>query len=196
MLVLASRSLIRKALLDGAGIAVEVRGAGVNERKIEADAAREKATPSQISRLLAEAKAAAIDADAVIGADQMLELDGVALHKVEDMETARKRLDQLKGRTHLLHTAIAIAKKGAVVWSTVETNRMTMRAFGNVERDAYLNAEGESVLGSVGVYLYEGRGIRLFERVEGDFSSILGLPLLPLIAALRRHVPDALKGFT
>ena len=196
MLILASRSPIRKALLDRAGIAVTAVGADVNEREIEAKALREIAGPARIAQLLAETKAKAIDADAVIGADQVLELNGDILHKPEDSEAARRRLDQLKGKTHLLHSGIAIAKKGGIVWSSVDTCRLTMRAFGHHERDLYLAAEGEAALGSVGAYLYERRGIRLFEKVEGDYSSILGLPLFPLIAALRRHVPDALKGFT
>lgn len=196
MLILASRSPIRKALLDRAGIAVTAVGADVNERDIEAAALRENEPPARIALLLAEAKALAVDGDAVIGADQVLELNGTILHKPEDSEAARRRLDQLKGKTHLLHSGLAIAKKGAVVWSAVETSRLTMRAFGHHERDLYLAAEGDAVLGSVGAYLYEGRGIRLFDKVEGDYSSILGLPLFPLIAALRRHVPDALKGFT
>lgn len=196
MLILASQSPIRKALLDRAGIAVKAVPARVNERQIEAEAARENASPSRIALLLAEAKATAVDGAAVIGADQVLELSGEILHKPEDSEAARRRLDQLKGKAHLLHSGLAIAKKGAIVWSEVHTSKLTMRAFGNVERDAYLAAEGEAALGSVGAYLYEGRGIRLFEKVEGDYSSILGLPMFPLIAALRRHVPDALKGFT
>jgi septum formation protein len=196
MLILASRSPIRKALLDRAGIAVKAVSVDVNERDIEAAAARENEPPARIALLLAEAKALSVDGDAVIGADQVLELSGTILHKPEDSEAARRRLDQLKGKTHLLHSGLAIAKKGAVVWSTVETSRLTMRSFGNHERDLYLAAEGGAVLGSVGAYLYEGRGIRLFDKVEGDYSSILGLPLFPLIAALRRHVPDALKGFT
>ena len=196
MLILASRSPIRKALLARAGIAVEAVPAEVNERDVEAAALRDNATPARVAQLLAEAKALAVDGDAVIGADQVLELNGTILHKPEDSEAARRRLDQLKGKTHLLHSGVAIAKKGAVVWSAVDTSRLTMRAFGNVERDLYLAAEGEAALGSVGAYLYEGRGIRLFEKVEGDYSSILGLPLFVLIAALRRHVPDVLKGFT
>jgi septum formation protein len=159
-------------------------------------ALRENASPAHIAQMLAEAKAQAVTGDAVLGADQVLELNGAILHKAEDLEGARRRLDQLRGKTHHLHSALAIAKKGGIVWSTVDTTRLTMRAFGNHERDLYLAAEGEAVLGSVGAYLYEGRGIRLFEKVEGDYSSVLGLPLFPLIAALRRHVPDAPKGFT
>lgn len=196
MLILASRSSIRKSLLDRAGIAVTVAPADVNERDIEASALRENASPAHIAQMLAEAKAQAATGDAVLGADQVLELNGAILHKAEDLEGARRRLDQLRGKTHHLHSALAIAKKGGIVWSTVDTTRLTMRAFGNHERDLYLSAEGDAVLGSVGAYLYEGRGIRLFEKVEGDYSSVLGLPLFPLIAALRRHVPDALKGFT
>ncbi len=196
MLILASRSPIRKALLDRAGIAVTVIAADVNERDIEARALRENAGPGRIAQLLAEAKASAVDGDVIIGADQVLELSGTILHKPEDSEAARRRLDQLRGKTHFLHSAVAIAKKGGIVWSSVDTCRLTMRAFGHHERDLYLAAEGDAALDAVGAYLYEGRGIRLFETVEGDYSSILGLPLFPLIAALRRHVPDALKGFT
>ncbi|HHY50175.1 MAG TPA: hypothetical protein GYA10_10555 [Alphaproteobacteria bacterium] len=196
MLVLASGSPIRKALLEGAGIAVTAISADVNERAIEAAALGENAAPARIAVLLAKAKAEAVPGEVVIGADQVLELEGTILHKPDNIAEARRRLDALNGRTHVLHSGVALAQHGAVVWSACATSRLTMRAFDTAERDDYLAAEGNDVLTSVGAYRYEGRGIRLFERIEGEHSAILGLPLLPLLAALRRHAPHLIKGFT
>lgn len=196
VLILASQSATRKALLANAGIAFEVVAARVNERDIEAAAAVNGATPSAIARSLAEAKALSVAGEAVVGSDQILELDGAVLHKADDLAGARRRLDALRGRTHRLHCAVALACAGAIVWSHVETAVLTMRGFDNAERDAVLEAEGDGVLGSVGAYRLEGPSIRLFESIEGDHFAILGLPLLPLLAALREHAPRTLERFT
>ena len=190
MLILASESKTRKALLAGAGLAFEARPAGVNEREIEAAAVMNGATPELVAQELAEAKATAIDGDVVIGADQVLALEGELLHKTKDLESARRQLDRLRGKTHELHAAVALAVKGRVVWSTVETAALAMHDFSDAERDRVLALEGEAVLGSVGAYRIEGPSIRLFERVEGDYFTILGLPLLPLLTALRTHAPE------
>jgi septum formation protein len=190
MLILASESRTRKALLAGAGLAFEARPAGVNEREIEAAAILNGATPILVAQELAEAKATAIDGAVVIGADQVLALDGELLHKTRDLEAARRQLDRLRGKTHELHAAVALAVKGRVVWSTVDTAELTMHDFSDTERDRVLALEGEAVLGSVGAYRIEGPSIRLFERVAGDYFTILGLPLLPLLAALRVHAPE------
>ncbi len=192
MLVLASRSQIRKSLLAGAGIAFEARSADVNERAVEAAALEDGAGAADVARMLAAAKAGAVDGEVVVGADQVLALGSELLHKVGDIGAARARLDQLRGRTHQLHAGVALAIGGAVVWSHVETSRLTMRAFSDAERDYVLALEGDAVLSSVGAYRYEGPSIRLFERIEGDYFAILGLPLLPLLAALRQHAPHVL----
>jgi septum formation protein len=190
MLILASESKTRKALLAGAGLAFEARPAGVNEREIEATALVNGATPMLVAEELAEAKATAITGDIVIGADQVLALEGELLHKTRDLESARRQLDRLRGKTHELHAAVALAKNGRVIWSAVETAELTMHDFSDAERDAVLALEGDAVLGSVGAYRIEGPSIRLFERITGDYFTILGLPLLPLLSALRVHAPE------
>lgn len=196
MLILASTSPTRKALLANAGIAFEAVAARVNERDIEAEALVEGVSPPELALRLAEAKAGSVEGAAVIGCDQILELEGSVLHKAANLDEARSRLDQLKGRTHALHSAVALARDGRLVWSAIETARLTMRRFTDTERDAVLAAEGEAVLGSVGAYRLEGPSVRLFERIEGDYFTILGLPLLPLLGALRQHAPRTLERFT
>lgn len=196
MLILASTSPTRKALLANARIAFEAVAARVNERDIEAEALVEGVSPPELALRLAEAKALSVEGAAVIGCDQILELEGSVLHKAANLDEARSRLDQLKGKTHALHSAVALAREGRIVWSGTETARLTMRRFTDAERDAVLMAEGESVLGSVGAYRLEGPSVRLFERIEGDYFTILGLPLLPLLMALRQHAPGTLERFT
>jgi septum formation protein len=190
MLILASESKTRKALLAGAGLAFDARASGVNEREIEATAVMNGATPELVAQELAEAKATALAGDVVIGADQVLALEGELLHKTRDVESARQQLDRLRGKTHELHAAVALAVRGRVVWSRVETAALTMHEFTDTERDRVLALEGNAVLGSVGAYRIEGPSIRLFESIEGDYFTILGLPLLPLLTALRTHAPE------
>lgn len=190
MLVLASESPVRKALLRGAGLAFEARPAGVNERQIESQAVASGAKPPEVAQRLAEAKALAVEGDIVIGADQMLVLDGTILHKTAD---ARARLDELRGRMHFLHAGVALARDGRIAWSGVDTARLTMHAFSDAERDAVLALEGPDVVGSVGAYRLEGPSVRLFEKVEGDYFTVLGLPLLPLLQALRTHAPEVFQ---
>jgi septum formation protein len=195
MLILASQSQTRKALLEQAGIAVKAIAARVNEREIETRNPVERRTPALVALLLAEAKALSVLGEVVIGADQILELDGEILHKAASLEEARSRLDRLRGRMHRLHTAVVLVRSGNVVWRHVETAALTMRAFSDGECDAVLAEEGEAVLGSVGAYRLEGPSIRLFEKIEGDYFAILGLPLLPLLAALRQHAAETLPGY-
>lgn len=190
MLILASESKTRRALLHGAGLTFEACPAGVNEREIESVALMNGASPELVAQELAEAKATALTGTVVIGADQVLALDGELLHKTADLEAARRQLDRLRGKTHQLHAAVALARAGRVVWSTVETAELTMHDFSDAERDRVLALEGDAVLGTVGAYRIEGPSIRLFERVAGDYFTILGLPLLPLLAALRAHAPE------
>lgn len=146
--------------------------------------------------MLAETKARAVAADhpgsVVIGADQLLEYDRRLLHKVDDMAAARRQLRELRGRTHSLHSGIALVQHDQVVWSSVETATLTMRDFSDDELDTTLALEGNAVLASVGCYRLEGPSIRLFERIRGDYFTILGLPLLPLLSALRQFAPDLL----
>lgn len=196
MLILASESPTRKALLANAGIAFEAIPARVNEREIEARSLVEHRSAEEIAVRLAEAKALAVPGDVVVGGDQILELEGAVLHKPSNLYEAQKRLDQLAGRTHQLHTAVAIAREGRIIWASFETASLSMRRFSEEERDAVLVAEGEAALTASGAYRLEGPSVRLFEKIDGDYFSILGLPLLPLIAALRHHAPETLERFT
>jgi septum formation protein len=196
MLILASRSAARKTLLEQAGVRFDAQTAAIDERGIEADAFRGGADGRDVAVLLAQHKALAVSAswpDAwVIGADQTLTLGTTLLHKPADMAEAAAQLDALRGKTHRLHAAVSLARGNQIIWSQLKTAELTMRAFSDRERDDVLRREGESVLGSVGGYRLEGPSIRLFDSVTGDYFTILGLPLLPLLAALRLHAPEEL----
>lgn len=198
MLILASTSAARKALLSGAGLDFESSPAPIDERAEEATALGKG--PAAVAQHLAEAKALAVSqarpGAVVIGADQTLSLDGEIFHKPADHDAARAALSRLRGKTHRLSSAVAIARDGRVIWSHIAEADLTMRDFPDAERDAILAEEGEAALGSVGAYRLEGPSVRLFERIDGDYFTILGLPLLPLLAALRLHAPETLKGFT
>ncbi|PIK72940.1 septum formation inhibitor Maf, partial [Methylobacterium frigidaeris] len=163
-LLLASTSPTRRALLDAAGLTVETRAPGVDERAVEAEAAG--LPPAQLAERLAAAKAAAVAARApdrvVIGADQVLDLDGAVFHKPADRAGAAAHLARLQGRTHALHSAVALAVGGAVVDRFVATARLAMRPLGEAGIAAYLDAAGPAVTGSVGAYQLEGIGIHLF----------------------------------
>lgn len=188
-LVLASGSTIRSALLTNAGIGFETDPPELDERAAERPLLEAGAMPEDIAVALAMAKASLISerrpGDLVIGADQVLEFEGERLTKPGDMEAARRMLLRLAGRTHLLHSAVAAARNGQIVWHHVETPRLTMRKLEPGTIGRYLAATGDAALSSVGAYQVEGHGIQLFDRIEGDYFAILGLPLLPLLAFLR-----------
>lgn len=203
MLILASQSAARKALLAGAGLRFETRPAEIDERGTEAELLGKGGSALDVARGLAEAKVLSVSANragaVVIGADQVLALPSGSgrqaeiLHKPAGMGDAAAQLDRLKGRTHRLHSGLALVRDGTILWSAVETAALTMREFSDAERDVVLAQEGGAVLGSVGSYRLEGPSIRLFERIEGDYFTILGLPLLPLLAALRAHAPTLME---
>jgi len=188
-IVLASASASRAGLLRNAGIAFAARPAVIDERAVEAPLVAAGAAPDDIAMALAEAKAltvAKLGPDAlVVGADQVLSADGRCWHKPADIGEARAQLLALAGRTHELHTAVAVARAGAVAWRHRETARMTMREMTAEAVDTYLDAVGEAALTSVGSYQIEGPGIGLFASIDGDYFAILGLPLLPLLGFLR-----------
>ncbi len=196
MLILASTSATRKALLDKAGLRFDIRPASIDERSIEAEAFDAGADARDIALILARRKAEAVSAlcpgALVIGADQTLALGLELLHKPANRTAAAEQLDRLRGKTHRLHAAVALVRDGEFLWSDAQTAELTMRDFSPEERDAVLDLEGEQVLGSVGGYRLEGPSIRLFETVVGDYFTILGLPLLPLLAALRDFAPELL----
>lgn len=190
-LVLASRSRSRVALLEGAGLAFSAEPSAVDERAVEAPLLAAGASPGEIALHLAEAKALDVatrrPGDLILGCDQTLGLDGERFVKPENAAAARAQLERLRGRTHELHSALALVADGGVVWRRVEVAAMTMRRFSDAFLDDYCDRAGDAVLSSVGCYQLEGIGISLFEAIEGDYFTILGLPLLPLLAELRRR---------
>jgi septum formation protein len=186
-LVLASRSEIRRTLLENAGIPVEVVPADIDERGIESEA--KVRDPTEAAMLLACEKAAAISRRMpgrwVLGADQTLALGARRLSKPADRQAAAAQLTALRGRSHSLHAAAALVQNGETKFAHVDSATLTMRHFPDAFLDLYLTAVGDAACSSVGGYQLEGRGVLLFDRIEGDHFTILGLPLLPLLAGLR-----------
>lgn len=187
-LILASKSTARRAMLANAGVPFEVRVAGVDEDAIKAVSGDLDAAALAVR--LAEAKALAVSREDetawVLGSDQTLAFEEGLISKAPTLETARARLKAMRGKTHHLHSGAALATGGQVVWSDVATARMRMRDFSDAFLDAYLEAEGEALLACVGSYRLEGMGSQLFEAVDGDYFTVLGLPLWPVLAELRR----------
>jgi septum formation protein len=189
--VLASGSRFRRQMLEAAGLTFDVVTAVVDEAELRARFARETPPPSPaaVAMRLAEEKArrvARLQPHAlVIGADQVLALDGTIYAKPASVVAARAHLRTLRGRRHELPTAAVIVRDEQVLWSGIETPALTMRPFSDLELEAYLTSMGDTVTETVGAYKLEGLGANLMERIEGDYFSIIGLPLLPLLAALR-----------
>jgi septum formation protein len=187
-LVLASKSAIRHALLRDAGVPVEVQPADIDERTIEQRSPARDA--GELAALLAREKARTIAARLpgrlVLGADQTLALGERRFSKPGDRAAARAQLKALRGRTHELHTAVALVRESTIVFEHREVARLTMRAFSDSFLESYLDAVGAAVTASVGGYQLERIGIQLFERVEGEHFVILGLPLVALLQYLRQ----------
>ena len=191
-LVVASRSKVRRALLEAAAIPVEVIPADIDERTIAGDVQGSAArSPLDTALLLAQEKALAISRTKpgriVLGADQTLALGDTQLHKPDGRSGAAAQLRMLRGRTHALHSAVAVVRGDEILFGHVGVATLTVRSFSEDFLSRYLDIAGHDVLHSVGAYQLEGKGSHLFERVEGDYFTVLGLPLLPLLEFFRRQ---------
>ena len=190
-LILASQSKTRAGLMQSANLYPELYPAHIDERALENQFIENNCNPSDTACELAKAKALNVSAlhpkNYVIGADQTLALGDQRFHKPASIEEARATLQQFSSQTHQLHSGIALAHNGKLVWSHVQTAHMSVRKLSEEFISIYLEQAGKTVLTSVGAYQYEGLGVHLFERIIGDQSTILGLPLLPLLAELRNR---------
>ena len=190
-LILASGSSARRILLENAGLTVQARPVDLDEEALRRSCEAQGQTLSQTAIALADAKAnlATRDLgfeDLTVAADQILDLDGVAFAKPGSVAEAGEHLRRLRGRTHVLRTAVVLYKGGEKIWEHLASPRLTMRAFSEAFLEAYLEREGAAILSCVGAYRLEGPGIQLFSAVEGAQDAVLGLPLLPLLEELRR----------
>lgn len=189
-IILASKSAARRAVLQGAGVPFETAVAGVDEDAAKIELLAKGASPKDVAEALAEQKAVRISSarpGLVVGADQTLEFEGGLYDKVDTVAAARERLKLLRGKPHQLHSAVVVARDGVPIWRDTVSATLAMRDFSDAFLEAYLAEEGEAALGSVGCYRLEGPGAQLFARIEGDYFTILGLPLLGLLDLLRQH---------
>lgn len=190
-LILASGSRFRQKMLGDAGVAFDVILPDLDERAVEAPLQQSGATPEDVARVLAEAKAVAVSEIApgrlVLGCDQTLSLGDRVFHKPPTTDAAQETISALSGRTHQLNSAAVLALDGQAVWHHVAVARMTMRVLSPAEIGRYCGRASETILQSVGAYQIEGLGAQLFERIEGDYWTVVGLPLLPVLGALRER---------
>ncbi|KPF42892.1 Maf-like protein [Rhizobium sp. AAP43] len=189
-LVLASGSAARRMLLINAGLQFAVEGAQINEREVEEALPPTQRGPEDVALHLAIAKARDVSErhpDAiVIGCDQTMSLGERIFHKAKDVSEAREILLSLRAAAHHLNSAVCLVRNDEVLWSHVGVASMHVRAFSEQFLDAYLDQAGDKILSSVGCYQLEGEGVQLFDKIEGDYFTVLGLPLLPLLDALRK----------
>ncbi len=187
-LILASGSAIRRQILEAAGVPFTVQTSGVDESELKAGWSGR--SPSDLAVLLAEAKAKAVPAPEdtlVLGADQILGLDGNMYDKAQTASEARKRLQDLRGKTHILHSGLAAIRKGKTIWTHTQDSYLSVRDFSDRFLDQYMEIAGDELTASVGAYALEGPGAQLFDKIEGDYYAILGLPLLPVLELMRRE---------
>ena len=188
-IVLASGSRFRKAMLEAAGVDIDVMPAEIDERAVEQTLEGTGASPEDVAQVLAEAKALDVSernpGRLVLGCDQTLSLGDELFHKPENMEDARRHLLKLSGRTHQLNSAAVLARNGETFWRHVGVAHLTMRKLEPAFIGRHLARVGPMPLNSVGAYQIEGERIQLFEKIDGDHFTIVGLPLLPLLKELR-----------
>ncbi|HTH15682.1 MAG TPA: Maf family protein [Magnetospirillum sp.] len=191
MIILASGSATRRAMLEQVGVSFVVDTAPVDEAAVKEAMRAETGNPARVAEVLAELKATRVatrhPGTIVIGADQMLDCDGAWFDKPDSREQAREQLCALRGKTHRLTSAVVAVRDGQRLWHHAESAKLTMRRFSDAFLDSYLDQAGEAVLSSVGAYQLEGLGAQLFMLTEGDFFTILGLPLLALLDFLREN---------
>ena len=189
--VLASKSVARAEILRNAGVRFTVRVAEIDERDLKKSLRAAETNVSAVAETLAELKALRVSSGRegalVIGADQVLDCEGDWFDKPKDVATARRNLMTLRGRTHLLVTSVCVVCDSTPIWRYTDQARLVMRAFSDRFLDAYLANAGPAVLGCAGAYQLEGLGVQLFKEIEGDYFSIIGLPLLPLLGFMRSH---------
>ncbi len=187
---LASKSAARSAILRGAGVSFATEDSGVDEDVIKTQLLDRGAGPADVAAALAREKALAVSRTRpglVIGADQTLDFEGRLHDKPVDLDQAAARLRAMRGRTHALHAAVAVAREGEVLWETLSTAELAMRIFSDTFLAHYLEADADALLSSVGAYRLEGPGVQLFSEIRGDYFTILGLPLTGLLELLRRE---------
>ena len=185
MLILASQSASRRAMLADAGVAFDARPARLDERAVEAGLG--PATPAQVALVLARAKALAVESEGalVLGSDSLVEVGGHRFDKPQNREDAARHLRFFSGKVLHLHSAAALTREGTIIWSHGDEARLTVRNLSDDFIAWYLDREWPAVAGCVGVFRIEALGPQLFERIEGDHFTVLGMPLLPVLAALR-----------
>lgn len=185
-LILASKSAARREVLANAGVSFDVQVAGVDEDALKVPGV----DPRELAIELAKAKALAVSVQhpeaVVLGADQTLAFDGGLISKAPDLQKARARLADMRGKPHQLHSGVALAKGGQIIWSGADTAHMVVRDFSDAFLDGYIAAEGEELLYCVGSYRLEGMGSQLFNKVDGDYFTVLGMPLWLVLEQLRR----------
>lgn len=190
-IILASASRSRAALLRNAGVPFTQEPASIDEDAVKHSFRNDNGSAGEVADALAELKAQRISRrhpdKLVVGADQMLQCGGIWFDKPLDIDHARGHLVALRGKTHELLSAVCVVRDGACLWRHLESAQLTMRPFSDAFLDAYLDAAGDSICSSVGAYRLEDRGAQLFSRIEGDYFTILGLPLLPLLGFLANH---------
>ncbi|ALL15061.1 Maf family protein [Caulobacter henricii] len=187
---LASKSSARQAILRNAGLTFESVVAGVDEEGTKASLLAEGAAPREVADALAELKAVKVSGKLpglVIGADQTLDFAGRLIDKVETLDQARALLLELRGQSHKLHSAVVVARDGKPIWRVVQSARLSVRPFSDAWLDGYLDRRGEHILHCVGCYELESEGVQLFDAIDGDYFTILGLPLVGLLDFLRLH---------
>jgi len=188
-LILASSSPFRRMLMQNAGLYFQAVAADIDERAIEAPLEQDGAGPDTVALVLAKAKAKEVSdrfpGSLVIGSDQTMSLGDEVFHKPKTMADAENHLQTLSGKTHRLNSAIALARNGDIIWEHVSHAELTMRDLSSDFLDSYLDAVGDKALSSVGAYQLEAEGIQLFSKIDGDYFTIVGLPMLPLLQQLR-----------